>query len=101
MIHDSNSSVLELNNNLARIDRWAFQWKMSFNPDPKMQAYEVIFSLKSKVISHPPLVFENNNVIQATFQKHIGITLGNRLSFKKYLETVLCKINKTISLMLA
>ena len=39
-----------------------------------------------------------NNVKQATFQKHLAIILDTPLSFEKYLETVLCKINKTISL---
>ena len=69
---------------------------MSFNPDPKKKknkAQEVIFCWKSKAISHPPLVFNNNNVIQATSQKHLGIILDTRLFFKKHLETVLCKRN--------
>ena len=98
VIHDSNTSSLELNSNLAKINRWAFQWKMNFKPDPKKQAQEIIFSRKSKAISHPPLVFNNNNVIQTTSQKHLGIILDTRLSFEKLLETVLCKINKTIGL---
>ena len=96
VIHDSNTSARELNNDLAKINRWAFQWKMSFNPDPKKQAQEVIFSRKSKATSHPPLVFNNNNVMQAASHKHLGIILDTRLSFEKHLETVLCKINKTI-----
>ena len=71
---------------------------MSFNPDPKKQVQEVIFSQKSKAILHTPLVFNNNGVTQATSHKHLGIILDTRLSFEKHLETVLCKINKTISL---
>ena len=61
VIHDSNTSDLDLNGDLAKINRWAFQWKMSFNADPKKQAQEIIFSQKSKTIPHPPLVFNNNN----------------------------------------
>ena len=98
VIHDSHTSALELNSDLAKVNRWAFQWKISFNPDPKKQAQEVILSRKSKAISHPPLVFNSNNVIQTTFQKHLGIILDTRLSFEKRLETVLSKINKTIGL---
>ena len=64
---------------------------MSFNPDPIKQAYEVIFSRTFKPILHPLLVF-NNNVIQATSQKHLGIILDNRLSFEKHLQSTLCKI---------
>ena len=48
---------------------------MSFNPDPKKQAEKVIFSWKSKAVSDPPLVFNNNNVIQTTSRKHLGIIL--------------------------
>ena len=71
----------------------AFQWTISFNPDSKKQAQEVIFSRKSKAIPHPSLVFNNNNVIQTTSQ-----ILDTRLSFEKHLKSVLCKINKTIGL---
>ena len=35
MIHESNTSALELNTDLVKINRKAFQWKMSFKPDPK------------------------------------------------------------------
>ena len=74
VIHDGNTSPLELNSDLAKINRWSFQWKMSFKPDPKEQAQEVIFGRKSKAISYPPLLFNNNNnVIQTTSQKLLGI----------------------------
>ena len=54
---------------------------MSPNPDPKTRAQELIFSRKSKTISHPPLVF-SNDIVQATSQKHLGIILDTRLSLK-------------------
>ena len=69
-----------------------------FNPDPKKQVQEIIFSRKSKAISRPSPVFNNNNVIQTTSQKHLGVILDTRLSFEKHLETVPCKINKTIGI---
>ena len=52
VIHDSNTSTLELNKDLAKINRWTFQWKMSFILGPKKQAQEVIFSRISKAIFH-------------------------------------------------
>ena len=75
VIHDSNTSALELNSDLAKINRRSSQWKMRFNPDPKKQAQEVSFSRKSKATLHPSVVFNNNNVIQTTSQKHLGIIL--------------------------
>ena len=89
VIHDSNTSALEVNSNLEKINRWAFQRKKIFNPDLKMQAQESIISRKSKAICHLALVFNNNNVIQTASLKHLGIILDTRLSFKKHLETVL------------
>ena len=37
---------------------------MQFNPDPKEQANEVIFSQKtsSNNLSHPPIKFNNNDI---------------------------------------
>ena len=93
LIYGSNTSALELNSDFTKINRWAFQWKMSFNPDPKKQAQKVIFSRKSKAISHLPLMFNNNNdnnVMLTTSQKHRGIIFDTRLFFEKDVETVLC-----------
>ena len=33
---------------LQTVSRWAYQWKMIFNPDITKQAIEVIFSCKNK-----------------------------------------------------
>ena len=44
VIHDVNSSQIDLNEDLDKINKWAYQWKMSFNPDPSKKAQEVIFS---------------------------------------------------------
>ena len=51
------------------------------NPDPNKQANEVIFSRKSKVHSHPPLTFNNNDVKKCPHQKHLGIILDSNLDF--------------------
>ena len=34
-------SDTEFNNDLNKISKWAFQWKMLFNPDPNKQAIEI------------------------------------------------------------
>ena len=34
VILDINTSATHLNNELRKMSNWAFQWKMSFNPDP-------------------------------------------------------------------
>ena len=99
LIHDSVITTLELNSDLSRIKQWAFQWKTSFNPDPNKQAQEVIFSGKLKKVCHPPLSFNNDNVSQTSSQKHLGLTLDNRLTFDEHLTNVSNKISKTIGLL--
>ena len=61
---------------------------MIFNPDPSKQAQEVIFSRKSKRSTHPPLVFNNNNVPQTNSQKHLGVILDFKLTFEEHLNNV-------------
>ena len=36
--HDLITSARDISNDLKLITDWAFQWKMSFNPDPSKQA---------------------------------------------------------------
>ena len=39
--HDITTSANELNNDLQKICDWAFQWKMSFNPNPNKKSFLV------------------------------------------------------------
>ena len=97
-IHDSVITTSELHSDLARIQQWAFQWKMTFNPDLNKQAQKVVFSRKLKKVCHPPLRFKNN-VSQTSSQKHLGLTLDNRLTFDKYFTNLSNKTSKTIGLL--
>ena len=74
------------------------QWKMILNPDLTKQAQEVIFSMKLKKPVHSNLTFNNSQVSQTESQKHLGLTLDNKLNFNEHLKCVLDKISKTISL---
>ena len=62
VINDKHLRANKLNQDLNRINNWAFQWKMSFNPDPSKQAQEVIFSRKLEKSTHPTLSFNNNTL---------------------------------------
>ena len=99
VVHNANTAAKQLNNDLVKISRWAYQWKMSFNPYSTKQAQEVVFSRKTKKEYHPPLAFNNNNVPETNSQKHLGVVLDNRLSFEDHLKMILNKVNKTIGLL--
>ena len=58
VVHDISTSASDINNDLTLISNWAFQWKMSFNPDPSKQAQEIIFSRKKNEVIPPKCVFQ-------------------------------------------
>ena len=77
--HDPNATANDLNYDLTKINDWAYQWKMNFNPDPFKQAQEVLFYRKIKSQNHPCLYFNNNPVNQTPFQKHLGMYFDPKL----------------------
>ena len=46
VVKDSNTAANDMNHDLESISQWAYDWKMSFNPDPQKQAVELVFSKK-------------------------------------------------------
>ena len=82
--HDINQSGINLNDDLEKISNWAFQWKMSFNPDTNKQAQEVIFSRSLQMSNHPSLTFSSTSVTQSEIQKHSGMFLD----FEKHIQNV-------------
>ena len=72
---------------------------MSFNPDLRKQAQEVIFSRKLKSVLHLPLVFNNANFLSCKSQKHLGILFDSKLTFEEHCKKVLSKTNRTIGLL--
>ena len=83
VIHNADTFANELNNDLYQINKWAFQWKKSFDPDPSKQAQEIIFSRKTKKISHPSLRFNISIVSQTPYQNHLDIFLDAQLTFEE------------------
>ena len=78
VVRDINTSAAHLNNDFRKISNWAFQWKMSFSPDPPNPkpfnpnpAHEIIFSPKLQNITHPSIYFNNNPIEQVSSQKHL------------------------------
>ena len=43
VVQDITLSAKNLNDDLEKINKWAFQWKMSFNPDPNKQVQDFFF----------------------------------------------------------
>ena len=96
VVHNINDLANLLNSDLSKIDEWALQWKMSFNPDPTKQAQEIIFSRKTSQRNHPDFMFNNSIVNVTNIQKHLGMIFYSKLSFDEHLKSVFKKISKTV-----
>ena len=70
VVHDIATSSCDLNYDLNRVREWAFQWKMSFNPEPWKQAQEVTFTRKLQKKDYPLLYF-NYSSLKKTFMQCI------------------------------
>ena len=80
------ASQMNLNQDLDKINNWAYQWKISFNPDTSKKAQEVIFTRKVNNVLHLPLTCNNVDIGQIRSQKHLGTFLDLKLSFNEHLE---------------
>ena len=86
VVRDSNISSYELNNYMQKISEWDYKWKMSFNPDMKKQAQQVIFSRKLNKLPHPKIFFHNAAFFCASWQKHLGMYLNEALNFNFHIK---------------
>ena len=96
LVKNKEESASNLTNDLDIISKWAYNWKMSFNPYPKKPAQEVLFSGKISNITHPIIHFNNILVQRANQQRHLRIILHEKLNFKSHIDKVLTKVNKGI-----
>ena len=94
-----SQSTNELNGDLEKILNWAYQWKMSFNPDKSKQAQEVIFSSKTQRVIHPPEIFNNMPVVCSSCQKHLGIYLDEKMNFSNHIKEKFLKASKGIGIL--
>ena len=91
-------SANELNHDLEVITHWAHQWKLEFNPDPTKQATVVLFSQKVNPVDHPPLYFNGSIVTKVEKQKHLGLILDSKLSFRSHINEKFTKTKKIIGM---
>ena len=99
VVHDINQSGINLNDDLDKISKWAFQWKMSFNPDTNKQAQEIISSHRLQKPNHASLTFHGTSITQSEMKKHLEMFLDSKLDFKEHIQNVFNKVSKTIGLL--
>ena len=86
-----------LAHDLSLVEKWAFQWRMSFNPDPNKPPVEIIFSTKLKSTYHPSLFLNGVMVKMVDEHKHLGLILDRKLSFHSHINQTIVKAKSGIS----
>ena len=71
---------------------------MTFNSDLSKQTQEVTFSTKTVKISHPSITFNTVPDPRTTCQKHLGLYLGEKLSFYDHINAKISKANEGIGI---
>ena len=99
IVKDPATTAADLNHDLDIINKWAYQWKMEFNPDPTKQAKEVLFSHKTRSPVHPDLTFNGTAVTKVDEHKHLGLILQSKLSFGRHLSEKMTKAKKIIGIL--
>ena len=54
VVYNVNTSADKANTDLVKFTKWAYQGKMSFNPDPIEKTQEVVFTRKISKEEHRP-----------------------------------------------
>ena len=93
VIHDVDASSAALNNDLVKIQEWAYNCKMSFNPERNEQAQELIVSRKIRKDYHLNLSFNDQPIERSVAHKHLEPSLDGKLSFNNCIND---KTNKTL-----
>ena len=71
IVKDTSAAASDMNHDLDLIRLWAHDWRMSFNPDPKKQAVELIVSRKNVQTEHPLILFNDLPVMKKDEHKHL------------------------------
>ena len=98
IVYDEKVSADILNADLKFIEKWAYQWKMQFNPDKNKQAIQVIFSHRKSKPIHPPLTFNRSEVVTLDEHKHLGFFLDSALSFLRHTKEIIIKARRGVGI---
>ena len=92
-VNDATQTAFKISEDLDKIEKWAWQWKMEFNAD---KSEEVIFSTKLKQPFHPPIELGNQAIVRTNEHKHLGVILDSKLNFKSQVREAVMKARRGI-----
>ena len=85
-----------INNDLAKITRWAGMWLVSFNAE---KTYSVLISRKINKPNHPPLYMLDQQITEVDSHKHLGVYFSNDCSWHRHINYIKDKAWSRINIM--
>ena len=85
-----------LNDDLHKINSWANQWRVTFNP---AKTESMLISKKIDKPDLPPLFMQNQQITDVPEHKHLGMILSNGRSWSAHIKFVTEKDWKRINVM--
>ena len=81
---------------LLKINKWAKQWLVKFNPT---KSESMIFSEKRNKPYHPPVFMNQTQIQEVTSHKHLGLIFSDDCTWHDYLDYIKTKAWNRINIM--
>jgi hypothetical protein len=90
---ENYNSVLSFQNDLSKLESWAHQWKMEFNPSK----CSLIFFGKTPVdLTEINYNFCNTTINAEETVKYLGIYINNNLKWEKHINSIITKATRVL-----
>lgn len=96
IVDDPVNSAQYLNRDLDRINIWAEEWLVKFNP---IKTEQLLFSLKHNSPPHPPLLFSNSQITMVPTHKHLGLNISNSGDWHSHVDSMAKKSWQKINIL--
>ena len=83
---------MQLQEDLANIEKWEKTWQMSFNGD---NCFTLHITRKQKTVEYNHMLHDHQLEV-TTESKYLGITISNDLSWATHIRSISAKANRTI-----
>ncbi|MCG8113323.1 MAG: reverse transcriptase family protein, partial [Candidatus Thiodiazotropha taylori] len=96
IVDDPIQAAEQLNTDLEKVNRWAKQWLVTFNPG---KSESMLFSRKHNKPYHPPVLMDQKQITEVTTHKHLGVVFTNDCTWQDHLEYIKTKAWSRINVM--
>ena len=90
------NAALKLNSDLLKIHNWATRWLVTFNPS---KSESLLISRKRSDIDHPPLVMNDQPILEVNCHKHLGLLFSSSGTWHNHINQITSKAWTRINVM--